>query len=115
IAAPRAVDLAERLCGMANAQGGMVIFGVKDSDHAIVGVADERLGETVDVILRATRQVIVPELALDPVEPEVYEITGKKLVVATVRPSDGPIYQAGGMFWVRRGTHTSALNMAELS
>jgi predicted HTH transcriptional regulator len=59
--------------------------------------------------------VVVPELILDPVEPEVYEIAEKKLVVATVRPSDGPIYQAGGRFWVRRGTHTSALNMAELS
>jgi ATP-dependent DNA helicase RecG len=115
IAAPRAVDLAERLCGMANAQGGMVIFGVKDADYEIIGVPDERLGETVDVILRAVRQVIIPELVLDPVEPEVYELAEKKLVVATVRPSDGPIYQAGGMFWVRRGTHTSALNMTELS
>src|SRR5258708_20721483 len=56
IKAPRAVDLAERLCGMANAQGGMVIFGVRDSDYEIVGVPDDRLGEAVDVILRATRQ-----------------------------------------------------------
>lgn len=29
--APRAVDLAERLCGMANARGGVVIIGVEDS------------------------------------------------------------------------------------
>jgi len=28
LAAPRAVDLAERLCGMANAKGGIVIIGV---------------------------------------------------------------------------------------
>lgn len=115
IAAPRAVDLAERLCGLANAQGGVIIFGVRDSDHDIVGIVDERIGETVDVILRATRQVIVPELALDPVEPEIYETAEKKVVVATVRRSDGPIYQAGGRFWVRRGTHTNALDMAELS
>ena len=31
LAAPRAVDLAERLCGMANASGGIVIIGVEDS------------------------------------------------------------------------------------
>ena len=64
LAAPRAVDLAERLCGMANARGGIVIIGVEDSTHKIVGVSDERIGETMDVILRAARQVIKPELVL---------------------------------------------------
>jgi predicted HTH transcriptional regulator len=66
LAAPRAVDLAERLCGMANARGGIVIIGVEDSTRKVVGVPDERIGETMDVILRAARQVIKPELALDP-------------------------------------------------
>ena len=35
LAAPRAVDLAERLCGMANARGGIVIIGVEDSTHKL--------------------------------------------------------------------------------
>lgn len=56
LAAPRAVDLAERLCGMANARGGIVIIGVEDSTHRVVGVPDERIGETMDVVLRATRR-----------------------------------------------------------
>ncbi len=46
LAAPRAVDLAERLCGMANARGGIVIIGIEDSTHKVVGVPDERIGET---------------------------------------------------------------------
>jgi predicted HTH transcriptional regulator len=54
--------MAERLCGMANAQGGVVIIGVKDSLHEIVGVPDKRIGETLDVVLRAVRQMIKPEL-----------------------------------------------------
>ncbi len=66
VAAPRATEMAERLCGMANAQGGVVIIGVKDSHHEIVGVPDHRIGETLDVILRAVRQMIKPELVLDP-------------------------------------------------
>jgi predicted HTH transcriptional regulator len=37
LAAPRAVDLAERLCGMANAKGGMVISGVEDATQKVVG------------------------------------------------------------------------------
>jgi hypothetical protein len=38
---------------MANAQGGIVIIGVKDAVHEIVGVPDNRIGETLDVPLRA--------------------------------------------------------------
>jgi predicted HTH transcriptional regulator len=114
IAAPRAVEMAERLCGMANAQGGVIIIGVKDFTHEIVGVSDDRIGETLDVISRATRQMIKPELVLDPPEPEIYTASGKRLVVATVKPSHGPVYQAHGIYWVRRGTHTSSLSLSEL-
>lgn len=114
VAAPRAVEMAERLCGMANAQGGMIILGVKDAKHEIVGIPDHRIGETLDVILRAVRQMIKPELVLDPPEPEIYTISGKKLVVATVKPSHGPVYQAHGIYWVRRGTHTVSLGLSEL-
>jgi predicted HTH transcriptional regulator len=74
-----------------------------------------RIGETIDVILRAAWQVIKPELVLDPPEPELYLLAGKKLLVVTIPPTDGPIYEAGGIFWIRRGTQTRALNMAELS
>src|ERR1700730_5385428 len=114
VAAPRATEMAERLCGMANAQGGVVIIGVKDSLHEIVGVSEKRIGETLDVVLRAVRQMIKPELVLDPSEPEIYTVEGKKLVVATVKPSHGPVYQAHGIYWVRRGTHTVSLSLSEL-
>jgi len=114
VAAPRATEMAERLCGLANAQGGLVIIGVKDATHEIVGVADGKIGETLDVISRAVRQMIKPELVLDPAEPEIYTISGKNVVVATVRPSPGPVYQAHGIYWIRRGTHTVSLSLAEL-
>src|SRR5437764_2706881 len=113
VAAPRATEMAERFCRMANAQGGIVIIGVKDAVHEIVGVPDHRIGETLDVLLRAVRQMIKPELVLDPPEPEIYTIAGKQLVVATVKPSDGPVYQAHGIYWVRRGTHTVSLSLSE--
>src|SRR5947207_3800013 len=114
VAAPRATEMAERLCGLANAQGGLVIIGVKDATHEIVGVTDRKIGETLDVISRAVRQMIKPELVLDPAEPEMYTISGKNVVVATVRPSPGPVYQAHGIYWIRRGTHTVSLSLAEL-
>ena len=106
VATPRPVEMAERLCGMANAQGGMIIIGIEDEESRVVGVLDKRMAMTKDVILRAARQIMKPGLVLDPPEPEIYEIDGKQLVVATVPPNNGSVYQSGGVFWVRRGTHT---------
>ena len=114
IAVPRPVEMAERLCGMANAQGGIIIIGVEDAERKIVGIADERMAMTKDVILRATRQIIKPMLVLNPSEPETYRIDGKQVVVATVPPDNGSVYQASGVFWVRRGTHTVPLSADEL-
>ncbi len=84
VASPRPVEMAERLCGMANARGGVVIIGVEDAERRIVGVPNERLALTKDVILRATRQIIKPALILDPPEPEVSLIDGTQLVVGVI-------------------------------
>lgn len=113
VASPRPTEMAERLCGMANAQGGFIIIGVQDADCKIVGVPDARMALTKDVILRAARQ-IEPILLLNPPEPEIYTVDGKQLVVATAPPSRGPIYQSSGVCWVRRGTHTVPLNVSEM-
>ncbi len=112
-AVPRPGELAERMCGMANAQGGLIIIGVEDSSLAVVGVPDGRMALTRDMVLRAARQ-IDPPLFLDPAEPEVYVLDGKRVVVATIPPSRGPVYQASGVFWVRRGTHTVPLSASEM-
>ena len=114
VAAPRPVEMAERFCGMANAQGGIIIIGVEDVEHKVVGMPDECMAMTKDVILRAARQIIKPVLVLDPPEPEIYEIDGKQLVVANVPPNNVSVYQSGGIFWVRRGTHTVPLSVSEL-
>jgi ATP-dependent DNA helicase RecG len=112
-AVPRPGELAERMCGMANAQEGLIIIGVEDSSLKIVGVPDARMTLTQDMVLRAAQQ-IDPPLLLDPLEPEVYRIDGKKVVVASIPPSHGPLYQASGVCWVRRGTHTIPLSVPEM-
>jgi predicted HTH transcriptional regulator len=50
VASPRPVEMAERLCGMANARGGVVIIGVEDAERRIVGVPEDRLALTMDVM-----------------------------------------------------------------
>ena len=114
LAVPRPVEMAERICGMANAQGGIVIIGVEDAEHKVVGVPDERMAMTKDVVLRAVRQIMKPPLVLDPPEPEIYQIDGKQLVVVTVPPNNGSVYQSGGVFWIRRGTHTVPLGASDI-
>jgi len=76
-ASPRPTEMAERLCGMANAQGGIIIVGVEDADLRIIGIPNDRIALTIDVILRAARQ-IEPKLLLDPPEPEIYELDDKR-------------------------------------
>jgi predicted HTH transcriptional regulator len=44
--------MAERLCGMANAQGGMIIVGVEDAECKVVGVPEARMALTKDVIFK---------------------------------------------------------------
>lgn len=111
LAPPRPSELAERLCGMANGQGGLVIIGVEDASLKIVGVKDARMA--VDVTLRATRQ-IQPVLILDPPEPEIYSLDGILLVVISVPPNRGPLYQSSGVCWIRRSTHTVPLTVSEM-
>jgi predicted HTH transcriptional regulator len=43
---------------MANALGDVIIIGVKDSLHKIVGVPDKRIGETLALVFAAVRQMI---------------------------------------------------------
>jgi len=111
VAPPRPTELAERLCGMANAQGGTLIIGVEDGSLKIVGVQDARAA--VDVALRATR-LIHPLLVLDPPEPEICSLEGTFLVVLGVPAHRGPLYQSGGVFWIRRSTHTVPLTLGEV-
>jgi len=97
VASPRPDEMAERLCGLANAKGGLIIIGVADETLEVVGVPEKRIALTKDVALRAARQ-IKPELLLDPPEPETYILDEKKLVVVIVPPNRGTVYQASGVF-----------------
>jgi len=112
LAPPRPAELAERMCGLANARGGWLIFGVEDGTLELRGLKD--VGEATDTILRAAR-LCQPLMPLDPPEPQLFRLDGKNILVAGVPRSSGPIYQAGGVFWIRRGTHTVPHSLDEIS
>ncbi len=111
VAPPRAIDLATRVCGFANGEGGDVVLGVADRTWAIIGVADP--AAAVDILLQACRQC-KPPVRLDPSRPLVAHLDGATLVVGHIPPNDGTLHQAGGAFYIRRGTHTVPLDAAEI-
>ena len=111
VAAPRPSDLAERICGFANALGGIIILGVVDKTWEIVGV--KNVSETLDTLLQAAR-LCKPVVRFEPPQPQVFELEGKKLVIAHIPPNEGTLYQAGGVCWIRRGTYTVPLTVSEI-
>jgi ATP-dependent DNA helicase RecG len=111
IAAPRPVDVAQRLCGMANGQGGYFILGVEDKTLELVGV--KNVGETIDTVLQGAR-LCKPPVLLEGGEPQTFDYKGKQIVVAVVPANNGSLYQASGVFWVRRGSHTIPMEVGEV-
>jgi ATP-dependent DNA helicase RecG len=110
VATPRELEVAQRLCGLANSQtGGLFIVGIADESWQIVGV--ENPSKDIDDILKAARKC---DPSLELPTPEVIEIGEKKLVVVQVPPNAGQIYQVNGTYLLRRGTHTSAMTTPEL-
>lgn len=111
--APRPAELAERVCGMANSRtGGVIIFGVADATGELLGV--ERPNDTIDLLVRATRMIKSP-VQLAEGGPATLDLNGVMVVVATIPANDGTLYQASGVFWMRRGSHTVPLSLDEVS
>jgi hypothetical protein len=70
--AARPIDIAVRMCGIANNRaGGIIIFGIEDATQAIVGIRNPSL--TNDVVLRAAR-MIKPAVALSETSVQTLKI-----------------------------------------
>jgi len=110
--AARPIDIAQRMCGMANnRRGGLIIFGIEDATRAIVGIRNPSL--TNDVVLRAARMV-KPPISLEETSVQTWVLDGQTLVTVTVPPNTGRLYQYDGAFLVRRGTQTVPLTLDEI-
>ena len=109
---PRPGELAERICGMANTRsGGVIVFGVEDRTGRLVGV--KQPGDSIDQVLRATR-LVKPTVALPPPGPATYFADGVQIVAVQVPPNNGTLYQSGGVFWKRQGSHTVPMSSEEV-
>jgi len=110
--APRPTELAERMCGMVNTRtGGIIIFGVRDENHALVGV--NQASDTIDTILRAARMV-KPTIMLSDESINTWFLDGHTVVTVEIPANDGKLYQYNGACLIRRGTFTVPLSIDEI-
>ena len=110
--AARPIDIAQRMCGMANNRsGGLIIFGIEDATRAIVGIRNPSL--TNDVVLRAARMV-KPAISLDEGSVQTWVLDGQTLMTVKIPPSTGRLYQYDGACYVRRGTQTVPMSVDEI-
>jgi ATP-dependent DNA helicase RecG len=109
---PRPAELAERICGLANSRkGGYIIFGIEDGTGYITGI--EKPNESIDVILYALR-LIKPQIPVTNGGPVELEYEGRILLVLIVPSNNGTLYQAGGVFWLRKGSFNIPMNAMEV-
>ena len=111
--ATRPIEVAVRMCGMANNRaGGIIIFGIEDATRAIVGIRNP--GLTNDVVLRAAR-MIKPAVPLGEASVQTWAIDGCTLLTVEIPANGGRLYQYDGACYVRRGTNTVPLSVEEIS
>jgi ATP-dependent DNA helicase RecG len=112
IQAPRPAELAERICGMANTRtGGTILFGIENAERAVVGLA--RPHETIDRIWTALR-LVKPAVPLRDEEPVLCRFRGAQLVALQIAPNTGELFQAGGIFHIRKGSQTVPMTKEEI-
>src|SRR4051812_12571764 len=110
--AARPIDIAVRMCGIANNRaGGTIIFGIEDATRAIVGIRNPSL--TNDVVLRAAR-MIKPAMLLSETSVQIWTLDGSTLLTVGIPPNSGNLYQYDGVCYVRRGTNTVPLSVEEI-
>src|SRR5919202_6396348 len=89
--ATRPIEVAVRMCGMANNRaGGMIIFGIEDATRAIVGIRNPSL--TNDVVLRAAR-MIKPAVALGETSVQTWTLDGATILTVEIQHNTGTLYQ----------------------
>jgi ATP-dependent DNA helicase RecG len=105
-------ELAERICGMLNSRfGGVIIFG-GDSDGKIAGLTS--LPEATDRVWQAIR-LVSPAPPLAPDALQEWALPEGLVLTLTLPANSGPLYQAGGVCWIRKGSHTIPMTVAEIA
>jgi predicted HTH transcriptional regulator len=98
--------VARLIASFANGEGGIIIFGIRDS-HQVIGIDDE---QRLQKVVNSARRMVTGEVDVDL---SFAEIQGKKLGVLTVKSSKG-IVAAGGGYYRRVGEVSRPMTAEEI-
>ena len=102
-------DVAENVAAFANAEGGVLVFGIEDEDLAITGHNLPR--DAVNTILATPRNRLIPQ------QPEgfVVVVDGHELLVFDVPMEDVPVRVDGDGFPLRIGDQTVQASESQIN
>ena len=105
IRGPHPDSLANELAAFANSRGGMLLLGVDDKSHAIVGIPEERLDDVVLFVRNICTNSIEPPLSNIALDRQFLpSSTGKELAIVTVEvPRSLFVHASPGGYFHRIG------------
>ncbi|MCQ2412346.1 MAG: putative DNA binding domain-containing protein [Sphaerochaetaceae bacterium] len=80
--------------GFANGNGGLLVFGIRDSDHAVIGIPDDQLFVTIDRITNAISDSIEP---LPDFSVSIMQENDRNLIAVETRGGSGRPYHIRSM------------------
>ena len=98
--------VARLIASFANGEGGIVIFGIRDS-HQVIGIDDEK---RLQRVVNAAQRMVSGDVDIDLT---FAEIQGKKLGVLSVKSSNG-IVAVGGGYYRRVGEVSRPMTAEEI-
>jgi predicted HTH transcriptional regulator len=109
---PIATDIKKTAAGMANSEGGTIIFGI---DEGIYGTRQEIHGveDPESIISRVERRLREVQPGIDP-EIRVEYLDNSPVVVVEIPAYQEIPHAVDGTFYIRRGTTTEYLHPQEL-
>lgn len=98
--------IAAEIIAMANAQGGVIIFGVEDKTGRIVGLEYETLQSTNNKLATVANELIKPQISiLTEVINIENESEEKKILLVTIDEGAAKPYKdKNGTIWIKRGS-----------
>ena len=105
ITGPSRDKLANELASMANAKGGVLVLGVDDETHEIIGIPLERLDAVERYVYEICDDSITPPVSFESFRMELPDSTGASKIILKIEiPRSLFVHESSGGYFHRKGS-----------
>lgn len=104
VTGPHKNTMADEMAAMANAHGGMIILGVNDKTHSVIGLLHEKLDLTETWIRNIVNDLIKPPLECSIRKLFVQSCSGEKAIIKINIPRSIFVHRSPGGYYYRIGS-----------